>query len=93
MRLSNVLDDILGEYGSPVLLCHIEILFDPGFRQDPLRLLQQLSRGRTIVAAWNGAVEGGFLTYGEPGHREYQRHSTEGLALVEIEPTNVDHLQ
>ena len=93
LRLPKVLDDILDEYGSPVLLCHIEILFDPGFRQDSLRLLQQLSRGRTVVVAWNGAAEGGFLTYGEPGHHEYQRHPTEELALVEIEPTTADQLQ
>ena len=93
LRLPQVLDSILDEFGSPVLLCHIEILFDPAFRQDPLRLLQQLSRRRTIVSAWSGALGAGFLTYAEPGHREYQHYPTEELALVEIEPTTMDQLQ
>ena len=39
-----------------VLLDNIEILFDVHLKQDPLRLLQGLSRNKTIVAAWNGEV-------------------------------------
>ena len=93
LRLPQVLEDLLGEYGSPVMLCHIEILFDPAFEQDPMRLLKQLSRRRTIVCAWSGVTEGGFLIYGEPGHREYQRCSTEELVLVETKPRKADHLK
>jgi len=38
------------------LLDNIEILFDVHLKQDPLRLLQGLSRNKTVVAAWNGEV-------------------------------------
>jgi len=38
------------------LLDNIEILFDIRLKQDPLRLLQGLSRNRTIVVAWPGHV-------------------------------------
>jgi len=38
------------------LLDNIEILFDIRLKQDPLRLLQGLSRNRTIVAAWPGRI-------------------------------------
>ena len=93
LRLPQVLEDLLGEYGSPVMICHIEILFDPAFKQDPMRLLGQLSRRRTIVCAWSGVIEEGFLIHGEPGHREYQRCSTEELVLVGTKPRRADHLQ
>ena len=56
-----------------ILLDNIEVLFDIGLKQDPLRLLQGLSRNRTIVAAWNGSVANGFLTYATPDHPEYRR--------------------
>ena len=82
-RLPEVLDDLLGE-DTPVFLARTEILFDPALRQDPLRLLRQISRVRTVVAAWSGEVDGGFLTYAEPGHPEYQRLPHDGVAVVEM---------
>ncbi|GAB4324830.1 MAG: hypothetical protein Kow0059_20620 [Candidatus Sumerlaeia bacterium] len=39
-----------------VLLDNFEILFDVYLKQDPLRLLQGLSRNKTVPAAWNGEV-------------------------------------
>lgn len=60
------------------------MIFDPAFQQDPLRLLRQLSRTRTVVAAWSGTVEGAFLTYAEAGHAEYRRHETEGVSTVKL---------
>jgi hypothetical protein len=39
-----------------VLLDNIEILFDVSLKQDPLRLLQGLSRNKTVVAAWSGEI-------------------------------------
>ncbi|ROQ92181.1 BREX-3 system P-loop-containing protein BrxF [Desulfosoma caldarium] len=39
-----------------VLLDNIELLFDVSLKQDPLRLLQGLSRNKTVVAAWSGEI-------------------------------------
>ena len=63
-----------------VLLDNIEILFDVHLKQDPLRLLQGLSRNKTIVAAWPGSFVDGLLIYAEAGHREYRRYSTEEVS-------------
>ena len=87
LRLAQILDDVLGGDDTMVFLSRTEILFDPAFQQDPLRLLRHLSRVRTVVAAWSGSVQGSFLTYAEPGHREYRRLSHEGLTLVEMPGT------
>ena len=87
LRFAEVLGEVLGPDEEPIFLYRIEMIFEPAFQQDPIRLLQQLSRTRTIVAAWSGNIEGTFLTYAETGHREYQRHRTEGLSLVEM-PTS-----
>ena len=77
--LSQVTDQIKG---AMVLLDNIEILFDVGLKQDPLRLLQGLSRSKSMVAAWNGKVRDGQLIYSEPGHREYRRYPAGELVLV-----------
>jgi len=51
--LREVINDTAGEI---VLFDNIEILFDVSLKQDPLRLLQGLSRNKTVVAAWNGEI-------------------------------------
>jgi len=57
-----------------ILLDNIEILFDVGLKQDPLRLLQGLSRNKTVVAAWNGSIDKDHMTYAVPDHPEYRRY-------------------
>lgn len=83
LKFAQVVDDTLGRGDSPVFLHRVEMIFDPAFRQDPVRLLQQMSRTRTVAAAWSGRVEGAFLTYAEPGHPEHRRCPTADLTLVE----------
>ncbi len=75
LRLPRIVKSIIDETGKDtILLDNTEILFDPVLQQDPLRLLQQVSRNRTIVAAWNGNFEGGALIYAEPDHPEYRKY-------------------
>ncbi|MEW6664981.1 MAG: BREX-3 system P-loop-containing protein BrxF [Thermodesulfobacteriota bacterium] len=69
--------------GDTVILDNIEILFDTSLRQDPLRLLQSLSRNKTVVAAWNGSIEDDNVIYATPDHPEYKRYSTRDLLVVD----------
>ena len=64
------------------LLDNIEILFDITLKQDPLRLLQGISRNRTVVAAWNGSIERDHLVYAAPGHTEYRRYPLQDYLVV-----------
>lgn len=68
-------ESILGDVtksssADPVFIDHIEILFDPELRIDPLRLLTTLSRSRTILAGWRGTLDGETLSYARPDHPE-----------------------
>ncbi len=54
LRLPGILDQIVDKAQLPVVLDNLEILFDKDLKQDPLRLLQGLSRNRAVVASWNG---------------------------------------
>ena len=84
LKFAQAVDECLGQTEAPVFLYRMEMIFDPAFQQDPIRLLRQLSKTRTIVAAWSGAVEGAHLTYAEAGHSEYQRYPVRDLALIEM---------
>jgi len=82
LQLPRVLEDVVGREDSVVLLDNIEILFDVTLEQDPLRLLQGLSRNRTVVASWNGPVDNGYLSYATPEHPEYRRYPACDLVVV-----------
>ncbi len=68
-----------------VLLDNIELLFDIALRQNPLGLLQRLSRRRTVVATWNGSMEDGDIVHAEPGHPEYRRYPVDGVLVAVAE--------
>lgn len=74
-QVINFLPDIAKAHPEDVLLLdHIEILFLPELEVDPLRVLQQLSRNKTIVAAWTGEFDGKRLVYAGYGHPEYKQY-------------------
>jgi hypothetical protein len=68
-----------------VLLDNIEILFDVSLKQDPLRLLQGLSRNKTVVAAWSGTIDGEHMVYATPDHPEYKRYPLRDFLVVNPE--------
>jgi hypothetical protein len=86
LRLPVLIDEIIGKTGDQVVLIdNIEILFEVSLKQDPLRLLQQISRNRTVVATWNGTITGRYLTYAAPNHPEYRRYPAHDLLIVTLE--------
>lgn len=85
LRLPQILEQIAGRGSSPVLLDNLEILFDRHLQQDPLRLLQHISRNRTVVAAWGGSVSGEKLLYAELGHDEYRSYEASEALVVTLD--------
>jgi len=83
LQLPRLLGDIVATAsGKMVLLDNIEILFDPDLKQDPLRLLQGLSRNKTIITAWNGSFLNGYITYAKPDHLEYKRYPANNILII-----------
>ena len=94
LQLPRLLGEIVGEatgdlpaaaQAGLVLLDNIEILFDVHLKQDPLRLLQGLSRDKTVVAAWNGSIVDDHLTYAISDHPEYRRYPIRDFLVVSLE--------
>lgn len=85
-RIQRLLEQIVAESKSDVvLLDNIELLFDVGLQQDPLRLLRGLSRSRTVVTTWNGSMEDSYVCYAALGHPEHRRYSADGILIATAE--------
>jgi hypothetical protein len=88
LQLPRLLREIVGNGGGEmILLDNIEVIFDVGLKQDPLRLLQGLSRNQTVVAAWNGAIVHDALTYAAPDHPEYRGYPMSDFLVASPEAT------
>ena len=86
LQLPRLLAEIAGASAADVvLLDNIEVLFDVALKQDPLRLLQGLSRNKTVVAAWSGSIVGEHVIYATPDHPEYKRYPVKDLLVVNPE--------
>ena len=88
LRLPEILGQVVEKAKPPVVLDNLEILFDKGLKQDPLRLLQGISRNRPVVASWNGKVTDGTLFYAEPDHPEYRRYDSVDALIVDTNRTS-----
>jgi len=83
LQVPRLLADLVGaSSGDVILLDNIEMLFDVSLKQDPLRLLEGLSRSRTVVAAWSGTIDAVHLVYATAEHPEYRRYPVRDFLVV-----------
>ena len=88
LQVPKLFENVLSVGSKTDVLYNIEILFDVSLKQDPLRLLQNSSRNKTIIASWNGSMSGTKLIYAEPGHPEYQEYNASDLFVLNIDSEN-----
>lgn len=76
--LQSTVDRLLDAEPSDVILQRIDILFDPGWRIDALKLLLAVGRNRRLYVLWPGVINGNILQYAEPGRPDYKRFDLSG---------------
>ena len=91
LRLPGILEQIADKAQLTVVLDNLEILFDKNLKQDPLRLLQGISRNRSVVASWNGRTAGGKLIYAETGHPEHRNYDLADILFVTMKGNTDGH--
>ena len=66
-------------------LDHVEILFDPELKTDPVRLVEVLARDRVVLVAWPGEYDGQRMTYAEPAHPEHYSRAVSDIQFYSLE--------
>lgn len=68
-----LIDKVRGGTSSPILISDIDLLFEPGFKLDPLILFQRASRFNRLVVLWPGTYsKDKVLSYAVPEHNHYR---------------------
>lgn len=84
LQLPQRFDQIVRQSDEPVMLDNLELLFGSDLKQNPLKLLQSLSRNKTVVATWNGALTENRLKYAEIGHPECGIYDTADTLIIDM---------
>ncbi|GAX61712.1 ABC-type multidrug transport system, ATPase component [Candidatus Scalindua japonica] len=93
LQLAKIIEDTIRGEGDTIILDNIELLFDISLKQDPLRLLQMLSRSKTIISSWSGKQDRSKLLYAEAGHPEYRTYDVTDFLIINMDGNSNLNLQ
>lgn len=79
-EFNKIIDNIC----EPILIKDFEILFDPGFQIDVLKLFIMTNRKKRIAVAWCGKCRYGKLTFAEPGYPDYKAYNIKDYDISSI---------
>ncbi|WP_367112030.1 BREX-3 system P-loop-containing protein BrxF [uncultured Psychrobacter sp.] len=85
LKLQNLMWNLVKDEKEIVFLTDTEILFDSSLQQDPLKILQEVSRNIRVVAYWGGEVNNAKLVYAIPNHSEYREYSSNDVVFINTE--------
>ena len=72
MKLEQIFYSVLERYPEGVIVKDIDVLFNPDYQVDILRLLTETYKRKRYSVIWPGARSEGKLIYGEEGYRDYK---------------------
>jgi hypothetical protein len=80
------LDLLLASGSDTLCLDHLEILFDPVLRLQPVETVRNASRRFLIAASWPGEIDRSGLRFGPPGHPAHVGISLpmEGIPVISL---------
>lgn len=81
--VSDVVLDIFPKKGC-VHLVDYEMLFDPRYHIDVLRLFMEIARKCKLIVQWCGNLCDGLLTYSEPGLPDYKTYKINDYVVTYI---------
>ena len=73
--VGDVLSNIIDKAGEPLLIKDFEILFDPEYQLDILKLFIMANRKKRIAIIWCGKCRGGKLIFAEPEYPDYKSYN------------------
>ena len=73
---------IISSVQSPILLTDYEMLFDPRYSIDVIRLFYELSRRTKIVIKWCGTLDDNQLVYATSAYRDFHSYNIHDYDII-----------
>ena len=72
MKLEQIFNTVLDRYPDGVTIKDIDVLFNPAYKVDVLKILISARKRKRYCVIWPGEFEDGKLIYGEEGYADYK---------------------
>ena len=84
MRLENSLLGVIGTFGDEPVIKEIDVLFNPSYQTDVLKLLISACRKKPFSIIWPGRYEDGRLYYAEEGYEDYKVYEVSNYDITVV---------
>lgn len=81
IKAYDIVKSMLLESNMDILLSDFDILFDPRYYIDVIKLFIEVSRVRKIYVEWPGNLVNKILTYSEPKYSDYSEYIVENYDI------------
>lgn len=72
MKLEQIFNTVLDRYPDGVTIKDIDVMFNPDYKVDVLKILIAARKRKRYSIIWPGRLEDGKLIYGEEGYPDYK---------------------
>lgn len=72
MKLGQIFNEVLDLYPDGVTVKDIDVMFNPDYQVDVLRILSEARKRKEYSVIWPGRCEDGKFIYGEEGYADYK---------------------
>lgn len=82
-EVENVTKRIFSQtYSNRIIATDIDILFNPSYKLDVIKLFIQLSRNKTVIVQWPGKIDSNYLIYSEPQYDDYKKYDIKDYNII-----------
>lgn len=82
MKLEQIFNNILDTLPDGVIIKDIDVLFNPDYQVDVLKILMAARKRKRYSVIWPGRCEDGKLIYGEEGFPDYKTYNIENYDIT-----------
>lgn len=82
MKLEQIFNTVLDRYPDDVTIKDIDVMFNPDYKVDVLKILVAARKRKRYSVVWPGRFEDGKLVYGEEGYPDYKVYKIEDYDIT-----------
>lgn len=82
MKLEQIFNNVLDTLPDGVVIKDIDVLFNPDYKVDVLKILIASRKRKRYSVIWPGRCENGKLIYGEDGYTDYKTYDIENYDIT-----------
>ena len=82
MKLEQIFNKVLDRYPDGVIIKDIDVMFNPEYQVDVLKILIAARKRKKYSVIWPGRFEDGKLIYAEEGYPDYKVYEIENYDIT-----------